>query len=84
MKKPDIIIAAIAALLALLWLVGSRTQFEVPEGFELGADTPADLVRTIYNLVFDDTATFKRFSHYCMPYASERVTNSKMSCIFDE
>lgn len=63
MKKLVIIIAALAALVALLWLVGSRTQFEVPEGFELGADTPADLVRTIYNPVFDDTVTFKKFSY---------------------
>ena len=63
MKKLLIIIGTLAAIIALLWLVGSRTQFEVPEGYELGADTPTDLIRTIYNPVFDDTVTFKRFSY---------------------
>ncbi len=63
MKKLIIIIFAIAVIFALLWLLGSRTQFEVPEGFELGADTPENIVRTIYNPVFDDTVTFKRFSY---------------------
>lgn len=63
MKKLLIIIGTLAAIIALLWLLGSRTEFEVPEGFELGADTPADIVRTIYNPIFDDTVTFKRFSY---------------------
>lgn len=63
MKKLAMIIGAIAALFALLWLIGSRTQFEVPEDFELGADTPANIVRSIYNPIFDDVVTFKRFSY---------------------
>ena len=63
MKKLIFIIGALAAIIALLWLVGSRTRFDVPGGFELGADTPADLVRTIYNPIFDDTVTFKKFSY---------------------
>ena len=63
MRKFLITIGTITAIVALLWLIGYRTQFEVPEGYELGADTPENIVRTIYNPVFDDTVTFKRFSH---------------------
>ena len=50
-------------LVFLLWTIWAfNTTFEVDEDFDLGLDTPPDLIREIYNPVFDDTVTFLRFS----------------------
>ena len=63
MKKLFLIIGILAAIIAVLWLIGARTQFNVPEAYELGADTPPTVARSIYNPIFKDTVHFNKFSY---------------------
>ncbi|MCC5834200.1 MAG: cupin domain-containing protein [Opitutales bacterium] len=63
MKILIIILAAIAAL-AGAWTIWSyQVSFGIDEGFDLGLDTPPDLIRQIQNPVFDDTVTFVKYSY---------------------
>lgn len=54
-------------VLVILFLVYAiyafNVRMEVDEVFDLGLDTPPDLISQIYNPVFDDTVTFLKFSY---------------------
>jgi len=62
LKKTLIILACLFILIAIYAIWAFSIRFEVPEGFDLGHDTPPDLIREVYNPIFDDTVTFKKFS----------------------
>lgn len=47
-----------------VWIIWAHSiSFDVEEGFDLGLDTPPDLIRQIYNPAFDDTVTFLKYSY---------------------
>ncbi len=57
------ILAAVAVLLGAWTIWSSQVRFEVDEDFDLGLDTPPNLIRQIHNPVFDDTVTFLKYSY---------------------
>lgn len=62
MKKWFLILSALVVLLLAYGIWAFQMEFSVEPELELGADTPENLIREIYNPVFDDTVTFLKFS----------------------
>jgi mannose-6-phosphate isomerase-like protein (cupin superfamily) len=62
MKKILYVLVAFIILIGGYSIFAFQTKFEFDPEFDLGLDTPDNLIRTIYNPIFDDTVTFVKFS----------------------
>lgn len=59
-----LLILTVPAVLLGAWTIWSyQIRFDVDESFDLGLDTPPNLIRQIHNPIFDDTVTFLRYSY---------------------
>lgn len=63
MKKILWIVLALVILFIVYAIYAFNVRIEVDDDFDLGLDTPPDLIRQIYNPAFDDTVTFAKFSY---------------------
>lgn len=63
MKTVLWVVLAFVFLVIVYATYAFNIRFEIDEDFDLGSDTPPNLIRQIYNPVFDDTVTFVKFSY---------------------
>lgn len=63
MKKLLWVVFALVLSFIAYAIYAFSVTFDVDSDFDLGLDTPPNLIRQIYNPVFDDTVTFEKFSY---------------------
>ncbi|TVQ46841.1 MAG: cupin domain-containing protein [Saprospirales bacterium] len=62
-KKILWVVLALLILFIVYAIYAFNVSIEVDDDFDLGLDTPPNLIRQIYNPAFDDTVTFAKFSY---------------------